>query len=76
MVILVFRFRRKNDCCFFIGYVTQELTVNQNQSNLTIQLKDDSKQLNEVVVIGYGTVEKKDLTGSIQSVTSKELSNW
>lgn len=58
----------------FIGYVTQELTVNQNQSNLTIQLKDDSKQLNEVVVIGYGTVEKKDLTGSIQSVTSKELS--
>ena len=60
----------------FIGYVTQELTVNQNQSNLTIQLKDDSKQLNEVVVIGYGTVEKKDLTGSIQSVTSKELSNW
>jgi len=29
----------------FIGYVTQELTVNQNQSNLTIQLKDDSKQL-------------------------------
>ena len=48
----------------FIGYVTQELTVNQNQSNLTIQLKDDSKQLNEVVVIGYGTVEKKDLTGS------------
>ena len=56
----------------FIGYVTQELTVNQNQSNLPIQLKDDSKQLNEVVVIGYGTVEKKDLTGSIQSVTSKE----
>ena len=58
----------------FIGYVTQEIPVNQNQTKLTIQLQDDSKQLNEVVVIGYGTVEKKDLTGSIQSVSSKELS--
>lgn len=48
----------------FIGYVTQEIPVNQNQTKLTIQLQDDSKQLNEVVVIGYGTVEKKDLTGS------------
>ena len=56
----------------FIGYVTQEIPVNQNQTKLTIQLQDDSKQLNEVVVIGYGTVEKKDLTGSIQSVSSKE----
>ena len=55
----------------FIGYVTQEIPVNQNQTKLTIQLQDDSKQLNEVVVIGYGTVEKKDLTGSIQSVSSK-----
>lgn len=45
----------------FIGYVTQEIPVNQNQTKLTIQLQDDSKQLNEVVVIGYGTVERKTL---------------
>ena len=59
----------------FIGYVTQEIPVNQNQTKLTIQLQDDSKQLNEVVVIGYGTVEKKDLTGSIQSVVTSLLSS-
>lgn len=57
----------------FIGCLTKEILIKENQSNLIVQLSDDTKQLKEVVVIGYGTVEKKDLTGSIQSVTSKEL---
>lgn len=57
----------------FIGCLPQEYVVKKNEANLIIQLSDNTKELEEVVVIGYGTVEKKDLTGSIQSVGSKEL---
>ena len=51
----------------YIGYNTQEITVNQ-QSVLKIILKDDQQILEEVVVIGYGAVKKKDLTGAIAQV--------
>lgn len=48
----------------FMGYVPQEIQVgNKNQINVT--LKEDSKQLDEVVVVGYGEVRKKDLTGAV-----------
>lgn len=51
----------------FVGYATQEVTVG-NQSVLNITLQVDVRALEEVVVVGYGQVEKKDLTGSIVSV--------
>ncbi len=51
----------------FVGYATQEITVG-NQSTIEVTLQVDVTALNEVVVIGYGQVEKKDLTGSIVSV--------
>lgn len=50
----------------FVGYESQEIPVN-NRSTISITLKSDNKLLNEVVVVGYGTQQKKDLTGSIAS---------
>ncbi|QDK82464.1 TonB-dependent receptor [Spirosoma sp. KCTC 42546] len=51
----------------FIGYLSQEVVVNR-QSTINVGLKGDSQQLNEVVVIGYGTQTRQDATGSISSV--------
>lgn len=51
----------------FIGYATQEIPVN-GKTSFNITLKDDSKLLDEVVVVGYGTMRKKDLTGSIVQI--------
>lgn len=51
------------------GYSTQEVKVS-NQSVVDIVLKDDMQALEEVVVVGYGTMKKSDLTGSVSSITS------
>ena len=56
----------------FIGYVTQEVPVN-NQSTLTVRLAENVQSLEEVVVTGYTTQRKMTLTGSIASVSNKEL---
>ena len=51
-------------------------TVNAaGKTTINVVLEDDATSLNDVVVIGYGTVRKKDLTGSVASVSSKELAN-
>ena len=56
----------------YIGYVTQEIKVgNQNHYNIT--LKEDSESLDEVVVVGYGTMKKSDLSGSSASIGEKTL---
>lgn len=51
----------------FVGYITQEVSVG-NQATVRVNLKEDAKALDEVVVVGYGTMRKSDVTGSI-SVT-------
>ena len=56
----------------YIGYLSKDIEVG-NRDNLTISLEPDSKTLEEVVVIGYGTVKKKDLTGSVASVRGDDL---
>jgi TonB-linked SusC/RagA family outer membrane protein len=56
----------------FIGYVSQTLEVG-SQSTINVTLKEDNKTLDEVVVIGYGTVKRRDLTGSVASVTGDKL---
>jgi len=56
----------------FIGYIPQEQHV-AAKSILDIVLQEDSKVLNEVVVIGYGTAKKSDLTGAVGSVGAKDL---
>lgn len=59
----------------YIGFATQTLTATVGNSNsvLNFNMKTDSQNLNEVVVIGYGTAEKKSLTGSITTVNSKDF---
>ena len=56
----------------FIGYVTQEITYT-GQTSLTIQLAEDTQKLEEVVVVGYGTQKKVNMTGSVAQVDSKVL---
>ncbi|WP_163385783.1 SusC/RagA family TonB-linked outer membrane protein [Cyclobacterium jeungdonense] len=56
----------------FIGYQSQTIKAG-NQSNITIRMNQDSSALEEVVVIGYGTQKKSDLTGSVGSVGESEL---
>lgn len=56
----------------FIGYATQEIAVG-DQSVLNIALAPDEQQLEEVVVVGYGTQKKTDITGSVASMSSKDL---
>ena len=56
----------------FIGFTTQEITVGNRKTINTI-LVDDTRVLEEVVVIGYGSVQKKDLTGSVGSISSEDI---
>ena len=56
----------------FIGKTTQEVVVG-NKSAISVELVDDSQILNEVVVIGYGSQKKKDLTGSVVSISSADF---
>lgn len=54
----------------YIGYITQVVPVAGN-STFKIQLKEDAKALDEVVVVGYGVQKKSDVTGAITSVNEK-----
>jgi TonB-dependent starch-binding outer membrane protein SusC len=57
----------------FVGYLSQEVSV-ANRSMLNISLKVDEKALEEVVVVGYGTRAKSDLTGAISQISAQEIS--
>lgn len=56
----------------YIGYMTKEVKIGK-QHSLKIQLTEDTQNIDEVVVIGYGSVKKSDLTGSVSSVKTAEL---
>lgn len=56
----------------FVGFVTQEIQV-ENKSIINVILLEETKQLNEVVVVAYGTQKKKDLTTAIVSIGEKEI---
>lgn len=56
----------------YTGYVSQEIAAS-SQKTFVIRLSTDNKQLNDVVVIGYGTVKKKDLTGAVGSVQTADI---
>lgn len=64
---------RSNETLIFsyIGYQTQKIKANKTIVN--VQLKEDSKILDEVVVVGYGTMKRSDLTGAVTSVSEDEI---
>ena len=55
-----------------IGYITQEVNVN-GSDNVNVTLSEDSEQLDEVVVVGYGTLKKRDVTGSISQAKGSDV---
>ena len=56
----------------YIGYVSQEVKVSGNKE-LNIILKEDTETLDEVVVVGYGTMKKTDLTGAVMQVKTNDI---
>ncbi|MCD7899074.1 MAG: TonB-dependent receptor plug domain-containing protein [Bacteroides sp.] len=56
----------------YVGYETKTVNL-ANKTYLTIQLDEDTQLLDEVVVVGYGTMKKRDLTGSVSSVKSSDI---
>ena len=56
----------------YIGYVNKKVNVDKN-TNYRIVLKEDAEQLDEVVVVGYGTQKKVNLTGAVSAITNEEL---
>ena len=58
--------------CSYIGFTTKEVVINNNQ-DLSIQLAEDTQSLDEVVVVGYGTQKKREVTGAVSVVSSKTL---
>ncbi|WP_113651899.1 SusC/RagA family TonB-linked outer membrane protein [Pedobacter namyangjuensis] len=66
----------ENDKTFivsFIGYPSQEITIKPGVSTYNVNLTPDSKNLNEVVVIGYGTQKRRDVTGSVVSLSGSAI---
>lgn len=58
----------------FVGYLTKEVNI-QNRSVIDVQLETDVKVLNEVVVVGYGTQERREVTGSVSSISNESIAN-
>ncbi|MDR1764056.1 MAG: carboxypeptidase-like regulatory domain-containing protein [Dysgonamonadaceae bacterium] len=58
----------------YIGFTTQEIVVGSN-TTINITLDEDTQSLDEVIVVGYGTQKKSDITGSVTSVPKERLSN-
>ncbi len=59
----------------YIGYIS-ELVIIDNQNYYKVKLEEDNKTLDEVVVVGYGSMKKSDLTGSVSSVKAQQLSSY
>ena len=57
----------------YIGYITQKIKVTKDGESITIKLAEDSKLLDEVVVVGFGTQKKENLTGAVGIATAKEI---
>lgn len=57
----------------FVGYLTREVTVGTGQTQVTVQLVPDNRALNEVVVVGYGTQQRRDVTGAISTVSARDI---
>ncbi|GEO06118.1 SusC/RagA family TonB-linked outer membrane protein [Adhaeribacter aerolatus] len=57
----------------YIGFITREVAVSAGQTTVNVTLQVDAKNLEEVVVVGYGTQKKENLTGAVSTINSKEI---
>jgi TonB-linked SusC/RagA family outer membrane protein len=57
----------------YLGYITKEITVGDASVPLTVSLSENTNQLNEIIVVGYGTQRRKELTGAIATVSKATL---
>ena len=57
----------------YVGYITKEVKVNTKEPNLSLQLLTDKNELNQVIVVGYGTRRKSDVTGAITSISEQAI---
>jgi TonB-dependent starch-binding outer membrane protein SusC len=57
----------------YVGYISKEVKVNAAQTNLALQLLTDKNELNQVIVVGYGTRRKSDVTGAITSISEQQI---
>lgn len=58
----------------YVGYASQEISVTQRTINVTMSVQEEA--LDEVVVVGYGTLKKRDITGSVASVSGEKMSEY
>ena len=56
----------------YVGYITQQVSVG-GRSNISVTLKEDTNTLNDVVVIGYGTMKKSDISGSVATINREQM---
>ncbi|MCL6524619.1 MAG: SusC/RagA family TonB-linked outer membrane protein [Thermoflavifilum sp.] len=59
----------------FVGYNPQQVNITAGRNNITVSLSPNPKQLNEVVVVGYGQQNQKELTGALTQVSGKQVEN-
>src|SRR5438477_2528870 len=57
----------------FVGFQSEDVPINAQGGDISVSLKTSATDLNEVVVIGYGTQKRKDVTGAISSVTATQI---
>ncbi|WP_302572573.1 TonB-dependent receptor [Parabacteroides goldsteinii] len=65
--------RDKHVLISYIGYTTKNITLKDGQTSVNVILEEDSELLDEVVVVGYGTQKKVNLTGSVAAISSEEI---
>jgi len=58
-----------------VGYTAQEVTLAPGQTSVAVVIENNSKELDEVVAIGYGSVKRRDLNGAVSSITAKDLAD-
>ena len=58
----------------YIGFLTQEINVS-NQTSITITLQEDASKLDEIIVVGYGTQKRINITGAVETVTASDLAD-
>ena len=56
----------------YVGYVSEKVKVN-GRNNITVVLREDAQMLNDVVVVGYGTMKKSDISGSVATINKEQM---